>query len=308
MIQQRTLRQSICAEGVGLHTGKKITMRLAPAPEDTGVVIRRTDFDPPVSIRVHPDNVSATRLSTTLSSGDVHVSTVEHLLSAVAGMGVDNLYVDLDASEVPIMDGSSGPFVFLLHSAGLVEQDQPKHYVRIRKAVEVRSEDGNKWARLSPHDGFRVGFTISFDHPVIQGTPQSLQLDLSATSYIKEVSRARTFGFQQEVEQLQERNLALGGSLDNALVLGENHILNESGLRYSDEFVKHKILDVIGDLYLLGSNLLGSFEGYCSGHELNIQLLRKLLQTKGAIEHVVFDDKKDVPITFEQGDIQPASA
>ena len=300
MIQQQTLRQSVCAEGVGLHTGRKITMRLVPAPEDTGVVIRRTDFDPAVPIGVHPDCVSATRLSTTLSSGDVHVSTVEHLLSAVAGMGLDNLYVDLDASEVPIMDGSAAPFVFLLHSAGIVAQDAPKRYVRIRKTVEVRSDDGGKWARLSPYDGFRVGFTISFDHPVIQGTPQSLELDLSRTSYIKEVARARTFGFEQEVERLRERNLALGGSLDNALVLDENRILNDSGLRYEDEVVKHKILDAIGDLYLLGSNLIGSFEGYRSGHELNIKLLRMLLQTKGALERVVFDADDEAPVTFAQ--------
>ena len=304
MIRQHTLRQSICAEGIGLHTGEKTSMRLSPAPVDTGVVLRRVDFDPPVRIRVHPDQVSATRLSTTLSNGDVHVSTVEHLLSAVAGLGVDNLYVDLDGGEVPIMDGSASPFVFLIHSGGLVEQDAPKRYIRIRESVEVRDEEGGRWVRLNPHDGFKVAFTIDFDHPVIRNTRQSATLDLSSTSYIKEVSRARTFGFRHEVELLRERNLVLGGSLDNAIVLDTNRILNDSGLRYSDEFVKHKVLDAIGDLYLLGNSLIGSFEGYCSGHELNIQLLRKLLAAESAWEHVSFEDASEAPVCFAQ--VSPA--
>ena len=300
MIRQHTLKQSICAEGIGLHTGEKTSMRLSPAPVNTGVVLRRVDFDPAVRIRVHPDQVSATRLSTTLSNGDVHVSTVEHLLSAVAGLGVDNLYVDLDASEVPIMDGSASPFVFLIHSSGLVEQNAPKRYIRIREPVEVHDEKGGRWVRLTPYDGFKVGFTIDFDHPVIQNTRQSATLDLSSTSYIKEVSRARTFGFRHEVELLRERNLALGGSLDNAIVLDDNRILNDSGLRYSDEFVKHKVLDAIGDLYLLGNSLIGAFDGYCSGHELNIQLLRKLLATESAWEHVSFEDTREAPVCFAQ--------
>ncbi len=304
MIRQHTLRQSICAEGIGLHTGEKTSMRLSPAPVDTGVVLRRVDFDPPIHIRVHPDQVSATRLSTTLSNGDAHVSTVEHLLSAVAGLGVDNLYVDLDASEVPIMDGSASPFVFLIHSGGLVEQDAPKRYIRIREPVEVRDEKNSRWVRLTPHDGFKVAFTIDFDHPVIRNTRQSAMLDLSSTSYIKEVSRARTFGFRHEVELLRERNLVLGGSLDNAIVLDDNRILNDSGLRYSDEFVKHKVLDAIGDLYLLGNSLIGSFEGYCSGHELNIQLLRKLLATESAWELVSFEDTREAPVCFAQ--VSPA--
>ena len=300
MIQQHTLRQSICAEGIGLHTGEKIFMRMSPAPADTGVVIRRTDYDPAVRINVHPDHVSATRLSTTLSNGDVHVSTVEHLLSAVAALGVDNLYVDLDACEVPIMDGSASPFVFLIHSAGLVEQEAPKRYIRILEPVEVRAEDDSRWVRFEPYDGFKVGFTIDFDHPVIRATRQQTVLDLSSTSYIKEVSRARTFGFRHEVEQLRERNLALGGSLDNAIVLDDNRVLNDSGLRYPDEFVKHKVLDAIGDLYLLGNSLIGAFEGYCSGHELNIQLLRKFLATESAWDLVSFEEGDEVPVSFAQ--------
>ena len=304
MIQQHTLRESVCAEGIGLHTGEKISMRLTPAPPDTGVVLRRTDFEPPVRIVAHPENVSATRLSTTLSNGDVHVSTVEHLMSAAAGLGIDNLCVELDSSEVPIMDGSASPFVFLLHSAGLVEQDAPKRYLRIRQTVEARSDDGSRWVRLSPHDGFQVAFTIDFDHPVIRDTQQRAELDLSSTSYIKEVSRARTFGFRHEVELLRENNLALGGSLGNAIVLDDNRMLNDSGLRYEDEFVKHKVLDAIGDLYLLGHSLIGAFEGHCSGHELNIQLLRRLLATEGAWERVAFERSGDVPVSFAQ--VSPA--
>ena len=304
MIRQHTLRESVCAEGIGLHTGEKISMRLIPAPPDTGVVLRRTDLEPPVRIAAHPENVSATRLSTTLSNGDAHGSTGEHLMSAAAGLGIDNLYVDLDNSEVPIMDGSASPFVFLLHSAGLAEQDAPKRYLRIRKAVEARSADGARWVRLSPHDGFQVSFTIDFDHPVIRDTRQRAVLDLSSTSYIKEVSRARTFGFRHEAELLRENNLALGGSLGNAIVLDDNRMLNDSGLRYEDEFVKHKVLDAIGDLYLLGHSLIGSFEGHCSGHELNIQLLRKLLATAGAWERVEFAERGDVPVSFAQ--VSPA--
>ena len=298
MIKQHTLRQNIGAEGVGLHSGEKITMWLRPAPVDTGVVIRRIDQDPAVCIHAHPDNVTATQLSTTLSSGGVHVSTVEHLLSAVAGLGVDNLYVDLDAREIPIMDGSSNPWVFLIHSSGMVAQDAPKQYIRICKPVTVRS--GGKWACLRPHNGFRVSFSINFNNPVISKTPSSATLDLSNTSYIKEVSRARTFGFRQEVEALRARGLAQGGSLDNAIVLDEHRILNDDGLRYPDEFVRHKILDAIGDLYLLGNSLIGEFEGYCSGHELNLSLLRKLLADQSAWERISFKDSKQVPLIFAE--------
>ncbi len=277
-------------------------MWLRPAPVNTGVVIRRTDQDPVVHIPAHPDNVSATQLSTTLSCGDVHVSTVEHLLSAVSGLGVDNLYVDLDAREIPIMDGSSNPWVFLIHSSGIVEQDAPKQYIRIRKPVTVRS--GAKWARLQPHDGFRVSFTINFNNSVINKTPSSATLDLSNTSYIKEVSRARTFGFRQEVEALRDQGLARGGSLDNAIVIDDHRILNDDGLRYPDEFVRHKILDAIGDLYLLGNSLIGEFEGHCSGHELNLRLLRKLLADESAWERISFEDREQVPLIFAE----PATA
>jgi len=298
MIRQHTLRQEISAEGVGLHSGEKIILWLRPALVNTGVVIRRTDHTPPVCIRAHPDKVSATQLSTTLSEGDVHVSTVEHLLSAVAGLGVDNLYVDLDSREIPIMDGSSNPWVFLIHSCGIVEQEAPKQYIRICKRVKVQS--GDKWACLQPHDGFRVSFTIDFNNPVISKTPSSATLDLSNTSYIKEVSRARTFGFRNDVEALRERGLAQGGSLDNAIVLDEHRILNNDGLRYPDEFVRHKILDAIGDLYLLGNSLIGAFEGYCSGHELNLRLLRKLLADEAAWERISFEDREDVPLIFTE--------
>ncbi len=297
LIRQRTLKNTIRATGVGLHTGEKIYLTLRPAPVNTGVVFRRVDLDVPVEIKACPDNVGDTRLSTTLVQDGVRISTVEHLLSAVAGLGIDNLCVDLSAPEVPIMDGSAGPFVFLIQSAGIVEQDAPKRFVRIKRPVMV--EDGDEWVRLEPFDGFKVGFTIDFNHPIFKSSKQHAELDFSATSFLKEVSRARTFGFMRDVEMLREHNLALGGSLDCAVVLDDYRVLNEDGLRYDDEFVKHKILDAIGDLYLLGHSLIGAFQGYKSGHDLNNMLLRKLLAEKDAWEEVTFEDDQTVaPISY----------
>ena len=297
MIRQRTLKNAIRATGVGLHTGEKIYLTLRPAPANTGIVFCRVDLDPPVQIRASLENVGETRLSTTLVKGGARISTVEHLLSAMAGLGIDNAYVDLSAPEVPIMDGSAGPFVFLIQSAGIEEQQASKRFIRIKRAVEVR--DGDKTARVDPFDGFKVGFTIEFDHPVFKSNTRHSEIDFSATSFVKEVSRARTFGFIAEIEQLHERELALGGSIDNAVVLDDYRVLNEDGLRYRDEFVKHKILDVIGDLYLLGSGMIGAFSGYKSGHELNNKLLRTLMDDVTAWERVTFD-KVTLPLAFIQ--------
>ena len=298
MIRQRTLKNVIRATGVGLHTGEKIYLTLRPAPVDTGIVFCRVDLDKVVLIRARPENVGDTRLSTTLVNGDVRISTVEHLLSAMAGLGIDNAFIDLSAAEVPIMDGSAGPFVFLIQSAGIEEQNAPKRFIRIKRPVQV--EDGDKTARFEPFDGFKVGFTIEFDHPVFKSNTQHSEIDFSTTSFVKEVSRARTFGFMHEIEQLRARELALGGSLDNAVVLDEFRVLNEDGLRYRDEFVKHKILDAIGDLYLLGHSLIGAFSGYKSGHALNNRLLRALMADESAWEEVTFDDVNEAPISFLQ--------
>ncbi|MCP4408136.1 MAG: UDP-3-O-acyl-N-acetylglucosamine deacetylase [Gammaproteobacteria bacterium] len=297
MIRQRTLKNTIRATGVGLHTGEKIYLTLKPAGVDVGVVFRRTDLEPVVELKAHPENVGDTRLSTTLVQGPVRISTVEHLLSAIAGLGVDNVYIDLSASEVPIMDGSAGPFVFLIQSAGIVEQEAPKRYVRIKKALQI--QDGEKWARFEPFDGFKVGFTIDFNHPVFKDRRQHIEIDFSQTSYVKEVSRARTFGFMRDVEMLRDNNLALGGSLDNVVVVDDYRVLNEDGLRYEDEFVKHKILDAIGDLYLLGHGLIGAFLGYKSGHDMNNHLLRKLIATRDAWEEVTFEgDSHRTPVLY----------
>jgi len=298
MIRQRTLKNVIRATGVGLHTGEKIYLTLRPAPVDTGIVFCRVDLDDVVQIPARPENVGDTRLSTTLVNGDVRISTVEHLLSAMAGLGIDNAYVDLSAAEVPIMDGSAGPFVFLIQSAGIEEQNAAKRFIRIKKPVEVTHED--KVARFVPFDGFKVGFTIEFNHPVFKTDTQHSEIDFSTTSFVKEVSRARTFGFMHEIEQLRERQLALGGSLDNAVVLDDYRVLNEDGLRYRDEFVKHKILDAIGDLYLLGHSLIGAFDGFKSGHALNNELLRALIADETAWEEVTFDDVNEAPISFLQ--------
>ncbi|AOV17910.1 UDP-3-O-[3-hydroxymyristoyl] N-acetylglucosamine deacetylase [Acidihalobacter aeolianus] len=298
MIRQRTLKNAIRATGVGLHTGEKVLLTLHPAPVDAGVVFRRVDLDPMVSIKATPQNVGDTRLSTTLVQNGVSISTVEHLLSAVAGLGIDNLTVDVSAPEVPIMDGSAGPFVFLIQSAGIVEQHAPKRYIRIKRRVTV--EDGDKWVRFEPFDGFKVGFGIDFDHPVFQHGVQFTELDFSSTSFVKEVSRARTFGFMRDIETLRARNLALGGSLENVVVLDDYRVLNEDGLRYEDEFVKHKVLDAIGDLYLLGHSLIGAFTGYKSGHALNNRLLRELVAQEDAWEEVTFDDERLAPISYSQ--------
>lgn len=298
MIKQRTLKNVIRATGVGLHTGQKVYLTLRPAVADTGIVFRRVDLDEPVEIPATPENVGDTTLSTTLIKDGVRISTVEHLLSALAGLGIDNAYIDLNAPEVPIMDGSAGPFVFLIQSAGIQEQNAPKRFIRIKKPITV--EDGDKWVRFEPFDGFKVSFTIDFDHPVFSNHQQTAEVDFSTTSFVKEISRARTFGFMSQIETLRANNLALGGSLDNAVVLDDYRILNEDGLRYMDEFVKHKILDSIGDLYLLGRSLIGEFSGYKSGHELNNRLLRTLLAHEESWELVTFEDEVKAPISFMQ--------
>ncbi len=299
MIKQRTLKNTIRATGIGLHTGEKIYLTLRPAAPDTGVIFRRIDLDPPVEIKACPDNVGDTRLSTTLIQANVRIATVEHLLSAVAGLGIDNIYIDVSASEVPIMDGSAGPFVFLIQSAGIVEQNVPKRFIRIKEIVRV--ENGDKWAQFEPFEGFKVGFTIDFDHPVFKNRQQHAEIDFSTTSFVKEVARARTFGFMRDIDMLRDGNLALGGSLDNAVVVDDYRVLNEDGLRYEDEFVKHKILDAIGDLYLLGHSLIGAFNAYKSGHDLNNILLHKLLTTEGAWDEITFEDEHyNAPISYSQ--------
>ncbi len=298
MIKQRTLKNVIRATGVGLHTGKKVFLTLRPAEPDSGIVFRRTDLDPPVEIPARAEFVGDTRLSTSLSRGGKNIATVEHLLSAFAGLGIDNACVDVSAAEVPIMDGSAGPFVFLIQSAGFEEQPASKRFIRIKQRIEV--EDGDKHAWFEPFDGFKVSFAIEFNHPFFQQSSKRAEIDFSTTSFVKEVSRARTFGFIRDVELLREKNLALGGSLDNAIVVDDYRVLNEDGLRYEDEFVKHKILDAIGDLYLLGHSLIGSFHGHKSGHELNNRLLRKLLENKHAWELVSFESEETAPISFMQ--------
>ncbi len=302
MIRQRTLKNIIRATGIGLHSGEKVYLTLRPAAVNTGIVFRRMDLDPVVEIPALAKNVGETTMSTTLVKGDVKVDTVEHLLSAMAGLGIDNAYVELSASEVPIMDGSAGPFVFLIQSAGLEEQDAPKEFIRILREVTV--EDGEKRATFVPFEGFKVGFEIEFDHPVFAGRTQTACVDFSSTSFVKEVSRARTFGFMRDIEFLRTHNLALGGSVDNAIVVDEDSVLNEDGLRYEDEFVKHKILDAIGDLYLLGKSLIGEFRGYKSGHALNNLLLRTLLEQPDAWEVVTFADSSLAPISY----MRPAAA
>ena len=296
MIKQRTLRNEIKATGVGLHSGQKVFMTLKPAPVDSGIVFRRTDMNPVAEIHATAENVGETTLSTTLIENGAKVSTVEHLLSAMAGLGIDNAIVEVSAPEVPIMDGSAGPFVFLIQSAGIEEQNAPKKFIRIKKELQV--EDGDKTARLLPFDGFKVSFKIDFDHPVFRNRKVDAEIDFSSTSFVKEVSRARTFGFMHEVEYLRSQGLAKGGSFDNAIIVDEYRILNEDGLRYDDEFVKHKILDAIGDLYLLGHSLIGEFSAYKSGHALNNQTLRALLKQPECWEFVTFEDKDTAPISY----------
>lgn len=298
MIKQRTLKNVIRATGVGLHSGEMVYLTLRPAAPNTGIIFRRVDLDPVVEIAAKAENVGETTLSTALIENGQKVSTVEHLLSAFAGLGIDNAYIDLNAPEVPIMDGSAGPFVFLIQSAGIEEQSAAKQFIRIIKPVLL--EDGDKWAKFEPFEGFKVSFTIDFDHPAFTGRPQQVDVDFSSTSFVREISRARTFGFMKDIEKLRENNLALGGSLDNAIVVDDYRVINEDGLRYEDEFVRHKVLDAIGDLYLLGHSLIGAFNGYKSGHEVNNKLLRKLLEQKDCWELVSFDDEKYSPISFSR--------
>ncbi len=287
-----------------MHTGAKVGMTLRPAAPNTGVVFRRVDLPEPVDIIVAAERVGDTRLCSTLDNGVATVATVEHLMSALAGLGVDNVHVDLDGPEVPIMDGSASSFVFLIQSAGIVEQNAAKRFVRIRKTVEV--VEGDKRVRFEPYDGFKIEFTIDFKHPVFEKSSQVISLDFAHTSYIKEVSRARTFGFMQEVEWLRSNGLALGGSLDNAIVMDEYRVLNSDGLRYEDEFVKHKVLDAIGDLYLIGHPIIGAFHAYKSGHALNNRLLRTLLQDETAWEYITYDDETRAPEGIRQQHLQPA--
>ena len=297
MAQQRTLKNVIRATGVGLHSGEKVYMTLRPAPVDTGIVFRRTDLEPVVEIPASAQLVTETTLCTGLTCAGAKVQTVEHLMSAMAGLGVDNAYVELSSAELPIMDGSAGPFVFLIQSAGVLEQDAPKRFIRITRTVEVT--EGDKVARFEPYDGFKLGFTVKFDHPMIPASQSRAEVDFSTGAYIKEVARARTFGFMRDLEYMRERNLGLGGSMDNAIVLDEFRVLNEDGLRYTDEFVRHKILDAIGDLYLAGRPILGAYEGFKSGHALNNKLVRALLAETSAWEEVTFEDRgTPSPVTY----------
>ena len=296
MISQRTLKNVIRATGVGIHSGEKVFMTLRPAPVNTGIVFRRTDLDGSPTVPAFATHVGDTSMNTSLEQDGVKISTIEHLMSAFAGLGIDNAYVDLSNAEVPIMDGSAGPFVFLIQSAGIEEQSAAKRFIRILEPVEVKLDD--KWARFDPFAGFRVSFKIDFNHPVFRSHQSFASVDFSTTSYLKEVARARTFGFMRDIEMLRERNLVLGDSMDNAVVLDDYRVLNEDGLRYEDEFVKHKVLDAIGDLYLLGHPLIGAFSGYKSGHELNNLLLRELLERHSAWEEVTFDDSETTPVSY----------
>jgi UDP-3-O-[3-hydroxymyristoyl] N-acetylglucosamine deacetylase len=304
MLRQRTIKSVIKATGIGLHTGKKVVMSLRPAPRDTGIVFRRIDLVTPVDIQASAEAVTDTRLCSALEGGGAKVATVEHLMSALAGLGIDNLYIDLSGPEVPIMDGSAAPFVFLLQSAGLAEQNAPKRFFRVRRPVEVR--EGDRWARFDPYDGLRLTFSIVFDHPVFDRSVQTVTIDLAETSYAKEVARARTFGFVQDVEAMRSAGLALGGSLDNAVVMDEYRVLNTDGLRYADEFVKHKVLDAIGDLYLVGHPLVGAFSAHKSGHALNNRLLRTTLADREAWELVSFLRTEEAPAGLVRLFAQPA--
>lgn len=295
MIKQRTLRNAIKATGVGLHTGEKVFLTLKPAPIDTGIVFRRVDLNPIVEIKALAENVGDTSLATTLTKGDVSISTVEHLLSAMAGLGIDNAHIDVTAPELPVMDGSAGPFVFLIQSAGIEEQSAAKKFIRIKKTITIKQ--GDKVASLRPFDGFKVSFGIDFDHPAFPEKYSEAEVDFSSTSFVKEVSRARTFGFMKEFEYLRSKGLVRGGSFDNAIVVDDYKVVNEDGLRYNDEFVKHKVLDAIGDLYLLGNSLIGEFKAFKSGHALNNAVLRKLIAQKDAWEVVTYEED-EAPISY----------
>ncbi|STY30570.1 UDP-3-O-[3-hydroxymyristoyl] N-acetylglucosamine deacetylase [Legionella wadsworthii] len=293
MTKQRTPKKVIQATGVGLHSGEKVLLTLRPAPVNTGIVFRRVDLSPVVEIPASYENVGDTMLCTTLHRGSVKIATVEHLLSALAGLGIDNAYIDVNGPELPIMDGSAAPFVFLIQSAGIREQNAPKRYIRILKPIRV--EDNGKFVQFYPYNGYKISFTIDFDHPAFNDKPQIVSFDFSTTSYVKQVCRARTFGFLSDYEKLRECDLAKGGSLDNAIVVDDYRVLNEDGLRFESEFVSHKVLDAIGDLYLLGSSLIGAFEGYKSGHELNNRLLRELMARQDAWEYTYFDTEEYLP-------------
>ena len=296
MPKQRTIKTTIRATGVGLHNGEKVYMTLRPAAENSGITFRRVDLEHPVDVKVDPRLVGETMLGTTLIKDGVKVATVEHLMSALAGLGIDNIHIDLSAPEVPIMDGSAGPFVFLLQSAGIEEQQAEKKFIRIKRKIRV--EDGDKWAEFHPFKGFKVNFEVYFNHPVFNKIKQDATIDFSSTSFLKEVSRARTFCFLRDVEALRERNLTLGGSMDNAIVLDDYRILNEDGLRYANEFVIHKILDAIGDIYLLGHPIIGEFRAYKSGHDLNNKLLKAMLDEKSSWEEISFKDPRKSPISY----------
>ncbi len=300
MLKQRTVKQVVKTIGVGLHSGTKVELTLRPAAPDTGIVFRRVDLNPPVELPASAGGVGDTRMASTLTREGAKVSTVEHLMSACAGLGIDNLYIDLTAEEIPIMDGSASTFVFLLQQAGLQEQNAPKKFIRVKKPVEVREGSGaqEKWARLEPYNGFKLKFFIEFNHPAVDGTGQTAEVDFGSESYIKEIARARTFGFMQDVETLRGMGLARGGSLENAIVMDEYRILNPDGLRYGNEFVRHKILDAIGDLYLVGHPLLASYVAHKSGHGLNNQLLRALLEQPDAYEIVSFDSAEAAPSAY----------
>ncbi len=296
MLRQRTLKTTVSTVGIGLHSGTKVSMTLRPAPSNTGIVFRRVDMTPPALIELHPELVGETMLCTALIHQDAKVATIEHLLSALAGLGIDNLYVDLDAAEIPIMDGSAAPFLYLLLSTGIEELKAPKRFIRIKKPIEASR--GNGWAKLLPYAGFKASFEIEFDHPAVSATAQSLEIDFSRQAYASEIARARTFGFMRDVEMLRSRNLGLGGSLENAIVLDEFRVLNHDGLRYSDEFIRHKILDAIGDLYTLGHGIIGAYQGYKSGHAINNLLVRELLQQQDAWEMVTLADKQKEQAIF----------
>jgi UDP-3-O-[3-hydroxymyristoyl] N-acetylglucosamine deacetylase len=308
MLKQRTLKSMVRASGVGLHSGVKVNMALRPAAADTGIVFRRIDLDPAVDLPASALTVGDTRMCSCLERGGVRVGTIEHLMSALCGLGVDNAYVDLDAAEVPILDGSASPFVFLIQSAGIEEQQAAKRFIRVKRRIEVREADrgGDRWARLDPYDGYRLNFSIVFNHPAIDRTGQQASIDFAEHSYVREIARARTFGFMQEVEWLHENGLAQGGGLDNAVVLDEFRVLNADGLRYGDEFVKHKLLDAIGDLYLLGHPLLAAFTAHKSGHALNNLLARELLAHPDAWELVTFEDASRAPQSVVRWLAQPA--
>ena len=304
MIKQRSIKSLVRATGVGLHSGQKVEITLRPAPADTGIFFRRIDLPEPVSFRVEPHLVSDTRLCSALESHGARVATVEHLMSALAGLGIDNVFIDMDAAEVPILDGSAAPFVFLLQSAGIEELDMPRRFIRLKHKVRV--EDGDKWAEITPYDGFRLTFKIDFEHPVLQRSGKEISIDFAETSYVKEISRARTFGFMQEVEYLRANGLALGGNLDNAIVMDEFRVLNSDGLRYADEFVKHKVLDAVGDFYLAGHPLLGAISAYKSGHGLNNKLLRAIMDDGDAWEWATFTDPAKTPQSLVKLTTYPA--